>query len=77
MVLRGSRAPNSGWLPTNPPEVNQNFNCIADLGSVSVHRREEKAEFFELLTTGRSLTLKVEPVVMRSDENIRKIPPKM
>lgn len=77
IVLQDSRSKISGWLPTNSAVDNQRYNCRSDLGSISVHHPNSRAEINEPITNGQSFSLAIEPLVIRSDQNIRRIAPHM
>lgn len=75
--LRYPRALNSGWLPTNPTDVNHNFNCKSDLGTFGVTFSRNFPVTHNHLQHGQSYSLIVSPSIIKSDENIRSIPPQL
>lgn len=77
IVLRFPRALNSGWLPSNPPDVNQAFNCRSDIGAVGVHFASYFSLSFYSMLHGQAYSISISPVVLRTDENLRKIAPKL
>lgn len=78
IVLRYARALNTGWLPTYPPHVNDRFSCKSDLGAVGIHSGTDfpASGFFEL-THGQSYSVVINPIIIRSNENIKSVDPKL
>lgn len=77
IILSFPRALNSGWLPTNSPHMNQFFNCRSDVGIIGIHAQGVFPSSYFKLTHGQSYSFKISPTLVRSDEKIRKIDPRM
>lgn len=75
--LRIPRSLNSGWLPTNPVDVNERFSCKSDLGSIGVSGITSYPASFYVLQHGLSYFHDITATAIKSDENIRIIPPEM
>lgn len=76
-VLRFPRALNTGWLPTNPTDVNQRFNCKSDLGTIGLQDLLDFPGSHFQLSHGQSYSFAISPYVVKSDERIRSISPKL
>lgn len=77
IVLRFPRALNSGWLPTNPPEINEQFNCKSDLGTFGIHHGIDFPTSSFSLQHGQSYSVSVKPIIVQSDPKIKNISPSM
>lgn len=75
--LRFPRALNSGWLSTNPPEINELYNCKSDLGTIGVDSANHFPSSKLDLAHGHSYTIALSPHVLKTSENIRQIAPKL
>lgn len=77
--IRYSRALDSGWLPTNSFDANAPFRCKSDLGSIGLHKSTDFliGPYMSTLLHGMSYSYVVKPYIVKSDESIKIIPPKM
>lgn len=77
IILRYPRALNSGWLPTNPPHVNERFSCHSDLGTIGLHYSTEFPSVFLELEHGQSYSILIDPTIVNNDKQVRNIDAKM
>lgn len=77
IVLRYPRALNTGWLPTNPPDVNVQFSCKSDLGTVGAFATVDYPKSGAEMLHGHSYSAVLDPLIITSDESLRNLDPKL
>lgn len=77
IVLRDTRDKNSGWSASKFQHENEHANCMYDLGRVSIHRRTNTPLDLSSIDHGKLHTFVITPTIIKSDESIRKIAPKL